>query len=151
MDIIGQAFEVTIQSFSLILSLGTLIVISVQLYYFTNQLRIRSHIDILNINRDIISIGIENPHLLDTFKEENIHNKKKEQKRRYVQLFMNQMSIIWKAYRLGLYDEAEWRAAKKDMQEMAESEIFMEKWRSSRNFYNEEFADFVDEISGYEK
>ena len=122
-----------------------------QLRYYIRQLKLSSLSEIVRTNRELITLGINNP---DLFRDlivgsRMINNKadfdpKMEIKTRYCQLWINQAYFLWEAHKLGLYTKDNWEANRRDIVEtLFESEEFKKRWQKVEKYYPKDFGEFV--------
>ena len=62
-----------------------------------------------------------------------------EERKRYFQLWLNHMQVMWKAFHLGLLDWREWKACREDIQDFLQLRPLQDHWNEVRNFYPEGF------------
>lgn len=120
-----------------------------QLLMLRRQLKLDALIRIMDSNRAIVALGFEHPEVwaameVDTaivFGEEAVVH------RRYRQLWMNHMQIMWSAWRLGLVSGFEWEAYRQDMTDFLRSRSLRQHWTAVSRFYPRGFRRLVGELS----
>ena len=119
-----------------------------QLVLLRRQLRLDSLIKIVDSNRALVSIGFEYPVVwsaLDSTSGTVLAEEARAQKR-YVQLWLNHMQVMWGAWRAKLISKSEWEAYRLDMVEGFRGQALQENWKELVKFYPPEFAKLISEI-----
>lgn len=125
-----------------IISCVAIILTLIQIMLLRRQLRLDALIKVVQSNRELLAMGFDKPSLWEFFKQdwETVTDKSsQEQRRRYFQLWLNHMHIIWKAHKLGLYDRNEWRATRDDMIDFFRLEPFQQHWEEVQRYYPKPF------------
>ena len=113
------------------------------------QLKLDALIRIMDSNRAIVALGFEHPVVwaamgegsATTFGDEAVLH------RRYRQLWMNHMQIMWSAWKLGLVSGFEWEAYRQDMADFLRARSLREHWREVSRFYPRGFRRLIAELS----
>lgn len=124
-----------------------------QLLLLRRQLKLDALIKIMDSNRQIVALGFEHPIVWaameggagTVFAEEALAQ------RRYLQLWMNHMQIMWGAWRLGLVSRREWEAYRLDMREFLRSPCLQEHWAKVWRYYPRGFRRLVAELAQVEE
>ena len=122
----------------------------VQLHLFRRQLKLEALIQIMDSNREIVSLGFEHPDLwraLDC-QDRAVLAEEATTQRRYLQLWTNHMQVMWAAWRLGLVSGSEWQAYRLDLAEGLKSPALRAHWESVARYYPREFQRLVTRLSG---
>lgn len=124
----------------------------IQLSLLRRQLHLDALIKIVQSNRELMTMGFEKPALWEFFKgkwETVTDEAAKEQRRRYFQLWLNHMHVIWKAREVGLYDMHEWNCTRDDMADFFRLEPFRAHWHEVQRFYPEPFRREMRELIAF--
>jgi hypothetical protein len=121
-----------------------------QLLMFRRQLKLDALIRIMDSNRAIVSLGFDHPVVWAAMEEGTgaASGDESMAHRRYRQLWMNHMQIMWSAWRLGLVSGFEWEAYRQDMAEFLRARSLREHWGQVSRFYPRGFRRLVTELSG---
>jgi hypothetical protein len=145
----GPTLQFYLSACAFLASLGTLIVVFYQLRFFIRQLRLNTLSKIIDANRALIRIGIEDTELLYSIESssqlEDITDQEIKSKR-YRQLFLNHVEFIWQARELNLLNEWQWSGLDEDISETFETRNMMEHWDNVKEFYPSKFQEYVDDI-----
>ncbi len=121
----------------------------VQLHFFRRQLQLEALIQIMDSNREIVSLGFEHPDLWHALEaaDGSLLAEEAATRRRYLQLWTNHMQVIWAAWRLGLVSGSEWQAYRLDLAEFLRSPALQAHWASVARYYPREFQRLVGRLS----
>ncbi len=119
-----------------------------QLLMLRRQLKLDALIRIMDSNRAIVALGFEHPVVWGAMEEETATALGDEAllHRRYRQLWMNHMQIMWSAWRLGLVAGRDWQAYRQDMTEFLRVKALQDHWGRVSRFYPEGFQRLVGEL-----
>ena len=120
-----------------------------RLFLLRRQLKLDALIRIMDSNRQIVALGFEHPVVWAALEgkagaflaEEALAH------RRYLQLWMNHMQIMWAAWQLGLVAGCEWEAYRLDMTESLRIKALQEHWARVAPFYPEGFRRLIADLS----
>lgn len=120
-----------------------------QLFLLRRQLKLDALIRIMDSNRQIVALGFEHPVVWAALEgkcgallaEEILAH------RRYLQLWMNHMQIMWAAWHLGLVSGCEWEAYRLDMTEFLRIKALQEHWARVAPFYPAGFRRLIADLS----
>jgi hypothetical protein len=120
----------------------------VQLHFFRRQLQLEALIQIMDSNREIVSLGFEHPHVWRALSAEDgvVLAEEALARRRYLQLWTNHMQVIWAAWRLGLVSGSEWQAYRLDLAEFLRSPVLQAHWANVARYYPREFQRLVNRL-----
>ena len=120
-----------------------------QLLMLRRQLKLDALIRIMDSNRAIVTLGFEHPAVWAAMGEETptVFGDEAVLHRRYRQLWMNHMQIMWSAWRLGLVSGFEWEAYRQDMADFLRSRSLREHWQAVSRFYPRGFRRLVADLS----
>jgi hypothetical protein len=120
-----------------------------QLRMLRRQLKLDALIRIMDSNRSIVALGFDYPAVWAAMGEESatVFGEEAVLHRRYRQLWMNHMLIMWSAWRLGLVSGFEWEAYRQDMADFLRSRSLREHWRTVSRFYPRGFRRLIAELS----
>ncbi len=114
-----------------------------QMRLLRRQLHLDALIKIVDSNRQLLELGFEKPALWEFFVTDvaRVTDKSaQEERRRYFQLWMNHIHLIWKAHKLGLYDRSEWRCTRADMLDFFKLDHFTRHWEEVTQYYPAAFC-----------
>ncbi len=120
-----------------------------QVFLMRRQLKLDALIRIMDSNRQLVALGFEHPAVWLALEEKGDALLAEEvlAHRRYLQLWMNHMQIMWSAWRLGLVAGREWQAYRQDMTEFLRVKALQEHWDRVSRFYPEGFQRLVGELT----
>lgn len=124
-----------------------------QLVMLRRQLKLDALIRIMDSNRAIVALGFDHPVVWTAMQEGTgtVFGDEAVAHRRYRQLWMNHMQIMWTAWRLGLVSAFEWEAYRQDMAEFLRARSLQEHWARVARFYPRGFRRLVNELSGLKR
>ena len=119
-----------------------------QLHFFRRQLQLEALIQIMDSNREIVSLGFDHPAVWHALSAEDgvVLAEEALARRRYLQLWTNHMQVIWAAWRLGLVSGSEWQAYRLDLAEFLRSPVLQAHWASVARYYPREFQRLVNRL-----
>lgn len=108
------------------------------------QRKMDSQIRLYEINRELISLGFEKPELFEVLKDgEKIdHNLE----RRYLQLWLNQLSLIFSLKATGALQKDYQESCERDLRDMFELASMRRHWRAFGKYYPASFRKAVNDI-----
>jgi hypothetical protein len=120
-----------------------------QLLMLRRQLKLDALIRIMDSNRAIVALGFEHPVVWGAMEEgtATVLGDEALLHRRYRQLWMNHMQIMWSAWRLGLVSGFEWEAYRQDMADFLRARSLRMHWRQVSRFYPLGFRRLITELS----
>src|SRR5437016_6124612 len=101
-----ETLNLVISGAALFVSLATFLFVVVQVRAYLRQLRFDSLSRILETNRELLVIGFEHPDLLSVLEGEPLQDSRRQ--KRYLQLWINQMNMMWIAQQNGMIDRTTW-------------------------------------------
>ena len=119
-----------------------------QLVLLRRQLKLDALIRIMDSNREIVALGFEHPTVwaaIDGSTEAGVTHDTTEQ-RRYLQLWMNHMQVMWMARRLALVSGLEWAAYRRDMTESLRAPSLRAHWDEVARFYPLDFQRLITDL-----
>lgn len=137
-------FEYTISLLALAVSLSTLWYLIVQVRAYTKQLKLDSLIKISEINREILSLGFSDSELFDILENDATENTKKA--KRYYQLWLNQIDIIWHAQKYDLFDADDNESIRTDIADLFMLGGMRSHWDSVSKYYSKGLCKYIDGI-----
>lgn len=137
-----------IAGLAIVISLFVMFLNGRQVSLLNRQLQLDSLIKISDANREIISLGFEKPGLWSIIDDSAgiLDSKGAEQRKKYLQLWFNQMHIIWKAWRLDLLDQDEWIACRADIVDSLQLRALRSHWSEVEEYYPRGFRKFLNSI-----
>lgn len=124
-----------------------------QLVLLRRQLKLDALIRILDSNRAIVTLGFEHPTVAAVGETEALDCTPGEvaASRRYLQLWINHMLMLWMAWRLGLVSGGEWAAYRLDMTEFLRASSLRAHWRRVARFYPRPFQALMASLGAPEE
>lgn len=116
-----------------------------QLLLLRRQLKLDALIKITDSNREIVGLGLQHPAVWTTLEgsPSTLLAEEALMQRRYLQLWMNHMQLMWGARRLRLVTGEEWQAYRRDMGEFLKLRTFRTHWSRVAPFYPKGFQRLV--------
>ncbi|HWL52421.1 MAG TPA: hypothetical protein VNQ90_08295 [Chthoniobacteraceae bacterium] len=122
--------------------LVALISIAIQQHLSRQQSKAEALIKICESNRDLIAFGLRQPKLLTIIGGED---EAWEVHRRYCQLWLNQVELMFRLSRpLSLMPE-HWEGTKRDLRGFMQIEAMHQHWLENRKHYGDDFQRFVNQ------
>ena len=120
-----------------------------QLLLLRRQLKLDALIKVMDSNREIVALGFEHPAVWSVMEDDpaTVLASEATAHRRYLQLWVNHMQVMWMAWKLGLVSGREWAAYRLDMAEFLRGQSLQEHWTKVSRFYPEGFRRLVSELS----
>jgi hypothetical protein len=144
--------ETTNAGLLLVASVGILITLT-QLVLLRRQLKLDALIKITDSNRAIVAMGIAHPQFLPPWGSSasagspgEAGSGERDLRRRYLQLWINHMQLMWGAWRLGVISREEWNAYRLDMADLLRLPASRDHWDRVARFYPKGFRRFVAEL-----
>lgn len=100
---------------------------------------------IYDINRELIKIGFEEPVLFSVLREEAVDDIEAERKTKYIQLWINHLSVIWESYDNGFIREEQWISIKRDIIYTMALDSMQEHWRNVKAVYPDGFTQLIEQ------
>ena len=121
----------------------------VQLGMLRRQLKLDALIRIMDSNRAIVALGFDHPVVWAAMEAQTgtVLADEALAHRRYRQLWMNHMQIMWTAWRLGLVSGFEWEAYRQDMTDFLRARSLRAHWAKVSRFYPKGFRQLIAELS----
>jgi len=136
----------------LVASVGIIITVT-QLVLLRRQLKLDALIKLIDSNRAIVAVGIDHPRVWPTPEGPplgGIHDEdflgESNVRRRYLQLWINHMQLMWGAWRLGVISREEWNAYRLDMADLLRLPASRDHWDRVARFYPKGFRRFIAEL-----
>lgn len=120
----------------------------VQLKLLRRQLKLDALMKVMDSNRQIVSLGFSNKKLWESFyvQADLLNKDEQESRKRYFQLWLNHMQIMWKSHQSGLFTRAEWTAYQADMGDFLKLPALREHWREAAIFYPQDFRKHINSL-----
>ncbi|HOW64847.1 MAG TPA: hypothetical protein P5186_18265 [Candidatus Paceibacterota bacterium] len=130
-------------------AVGGILLALLQVRLLRRQLKLDALIKIMDSNREIVAMGFEYPVLWSALDDETatVFAEEARARRRYLQLWINHVQVIWEAWRLGLVAGAEWEAYRSDITELLRVPALREHWEKAARFYPRGFQRLVARLS----
>jgi hypothetical protein len=126
------------------LTVVTTFAVFIQLRYFVRQMRMDAFIRIQEINRELVTVGLTDSEILGFL--ESGQPVDDPRAKRYAQLWLNQMNLVFRANREGQLHPEFWTGMRADLEEFVRIPLIRHHWKRVRKFYPETFQEFVDSV-----
>ncbi len=130
-------------SLDVISFLGFVVVI-IQLRDTNRQTKLESQIHIHEITRDLISLGFSNPQLFEVLKNSTHVDRTVEA--RYLQLWLNQLSLIHSFRQTGAFEKDVQDSFETDFRDIVRMPNMRRHWSAVEKYYPASFQRSVNEI-----
>ncbi len=121
----------------------TVLFLYVQVRLFSRQLKLESLIRLKENNREILALGFDHPELFNVLNGKDVEP---EMEKRYLQLWLNQMDIVWHAQHTGLLFRQDAEALRKDTADFFMLPSMQKHWILVRGYYPSGFQVYIDGI-----
>jgi hypothetical protein len=128
----------------LVIAVVSVLLTLVELCQIHRQLRLEALIRIMDANREIVALGFGHPALWQVMDGQALEDTRMQ--RRWLQLWMNHMQVLWTAWRQGLVARGEWEAYQADMAAFLQSRLLREHWATVARFYPRGFRRLVERL-----
>lgn len=139
-----ETISLCIGIMALLISLGSLCYVKIQVDAFIRQQKIDVHSRIIEINRNLMGMGFEHPDLLKVVDGQRIENPLRQKK--FIQLWINQFELMWRARKARMIDDAYWDALQQDIMFFYKLDFVAEHWKTAKHYYAIDYAGFIDQI-----
>lgn len=116
-----------------------------QLRFFKSQVYLEANSRILENTKSLISMGFQDAELFNVFSGIPFANQEKQ--RRYLQLWVNHIFIVWTSATEGLLTDSCWQAYSRDNKEFFSLRSVREHWEMVKDHYSAEFCNYIAGIS----
>ena len=130
--------------FSAGVSFAGLLFVAVQLRDGNRQRKLETQIHLYEINRELISLGFENPELFEVLKGRECVDPTIE--RRYLQLWLNLLSLIFTFQETGGFQRDYQECCDHDVRDMIRMPNMRRHWHQYGKYYPASFRNWVREI-----
>lgn len=130
--------------FSALLSLIGLLAVAVQMRSATTQRRLETLHRMTDNNRELLSLAFAHPQLLEVLVDATIANP--EWERRYLQMWLNQFSLIHSHLKHGGFDAEFLDSLERDIADFMGMKNMQRHWNAHGDFYPPSFQDLVNAI-----
>ena len=117
-------------AFSTLISFISILLVVLQLRGHLRQRRLESLIRIYDINRELLSLGFDHPELFEILSDVDRVDPVRE--RRYLQLWLNQLALIFATHRHGLLDRELEASLSRELREFMSQQNMRMHWKSQR-------------------
>jgi hypothetical protein len=107
-------------------------------------LQYQALLNIVNTNRELLSIALNHPELLRFFSQHFIGNKEDQALHRYAQMWLNFAEVTWYSHHTGILADEVWKPLKPDLYFLFNEPVMREQWERIKHVYEEEFITEVD-------
>jgi len=139
-----DTINLLISTLALLVAIGSGAFVAVQVRAYLRQLRFDALSRILEVNRQLLLVGFEHPELLTVLEGQTIADFRMQ--KRYFQMWLNQVHLMWLAHKENLIDETYWDGHSRDFISLANLENFKTHWEGAKTYYEGEFRVFVDSL-----
>lgn len=135
---------------AVVISFVSLMVVVFQLHDLMEQRKLESLTRLYDINRELIILGFRQPELFKILHDQQGADSSEIDpmvERHYLQLWLNQVVLIFYIQRRGLFApdlRASWEA---DARDLLQQENLKRHWRRCRQFYPVSFQNYVDSLT----
>lgn len=133
-----------VAAFSAAMSFFGFLVVAFQLRDNTAQRKLESQIRLYDINRELISLGFSHPQLFEVLKDAEGVDATVE--RRYLQLWLNQLSLIHAFKGRGVFGTEYQKSCEADLRDMMSMSNMQRQWRGHGEYYPASFQKSVNDI-----
>jgi len=130
-------------SLDVISFLGFVVVI-IQLRDTNRQTRLESQIRLNDINRELISLGLSKPELLEILSDARTADPLVG--RRYLQLWLNQLSLVFSFRQNGAFEADYQECCERDVRDMMQLPNMRRHWEEYKKYYPASFREWVNSI-----
>lgn len=131
--------------------IGGLILVMIQIHHSTRQIRantrqqeLNSLIKVTDRNHQLLALGFDHPKLFDILEDEKSHNPKWE--RRYLQMWLNQLSLIHACQKTGQFDSEFTDSLNRDFGYILSLRNMQHYWKRFSEFYPPSFQKLINGI-----
>ncbi len=131
---------------SAFMSFVGLLFVAIQMRVATKQRKLEALHQASDVNRELLSLGFSHPPLFKILQDKKIADL--EWERRYLQLWLNQLSVIHSHLRNGSFDTEFHDSLNRSISEFMELGNMQRHWKENGEFYPPSFQARVNEIIG---
>jgi hypothetical protein len=135
-----------VEIFSALVAFVGLLLVMVQIRDSTRQRRLESLNQVYDINRQLLSLGFSHPQLFDILTDAK--NADPTWERRYLQLWLNQFSMIHSYLKHGGFDAEFQDSLERDIADFMTMQNMQRHWSRYGGFYPPSFQKMVNDILG---
>lgn len=139
-----MTLDQSIALFAAIVSFVGLVFVGLQLREATKQQRSQSLVKIYDINRELISLGFDHPLLFMILQDG--HGVDPVWERRYLQLWLNQFSLIHSYLRNSMFEPELKDSLERDIEDFFKMKNARKHWHEHGAFYPPSFQFFANEV-----
>ena len=143
MDLIDIKPEVLVSYCALIVSGCSLLLVGIQVKLLRNQLRLDALIRLKDINRELLVLGFTHPELFEVLNGNAIDP---EKEKRYLQLWLNQIDVIWHGLKSNLFTKDYEAGLRRDISDMFQLESMRKHWNIASVYYSRGFVKYINRI-----
>lgn len=137
-----MSFDQAVSLSSALIALVGLVLVAWQLRDGNKQQELASLVEIYDINRELISLGFSHPQLFAILRDTKDADLIWE--RRYLQLWLNQLSLIHSYLKRSVYDAELKECLERSVADFMSMENMRNHWEKFRQFYPVSFQRMVD-------
>jgi hypothetical protein len=126
------------------ISFAGLLLVVLQLRESTRQRSLEALYQIYDVNRELLTLGFCHPELFQVLSDEPSVDPQWE--RRYLQLWLNQLSLIYSHLEKGSFDTEFLESLKRDIRYMMTLRNMQRHWSRFREFYPASFQRLVERM-----
>lgn len=130
--------------FSASISFIGLLLVVIQIRASTKQRNLEALYQIYDVNRQLLSLGFSHPELFMILADEDCFKPEWEQS--YLQLWLNQLSLVHSHLKSGNFNREFPESLKRDIRYMMMLKNMQRHWSRYREFYPASFQRLVDDI-----
>lgn len=129
---------------SALIALAGLLFVAKQLRDANGQTKLGSQIKLLDINRDLISLGFSDPQLFTILSDAK--NADPMMERRYLQLWLNQLALIHSFRVNKIFEKEVQESFERDLRDFMSMSNMRRHWRKFEKYYPASFQAYVNTI-----
>ena len=129
---------------SVLISFVSVCLVVVQLRHYSVERNLESLIQVHETNRELLTLGFSNPELFEILMDSDNVNPVWE--KRYLQLWLNQLSLIHAFQTRGIFREDLREALKRDIRDFMAQQNMRKHWRGNGHYYSASFRSFIEKI-----
>ena len=140
-----QVLAILVSAGSAFFTLVTAVFVLIQVRLFRRQLKFEVLLQIKTINRELLLLGFDRPELFDVI---NGEGQGTEAEKRYLQLWLNQIDLIYHAKCSRLLTPEYISALERDIADFFKIDRARQLWREVRHYYPPGLQHYLDRVVG---
>ena len=91
-----------------------------------------------------MKLGFSDDELFRIIRGEQINNQEKQ--KRFLQLWLNQTTVVFRAREVGMVGDDDWFGTRKDIVDLFQLESMRTHWNQVKGYYSPNLCEFVKEV-----